>query len=40
MPSRYITLEDGRRIRDPRSTQAWRKLAHSLAGDKLSPAWT
>ena len=34
MPSRYITLEDGRRIRDPRSTQAWRKLAKQAAHEE------
>jgi hypothetical protein len=34
MPSRFITTEDGRRIRDPRSTQAWRKLAKRVAREE------
>lgn len=34
MPSRFITTRDGRRIRDPRSTQAWRKLAKQVAREE------
>lgn len=34
MPSRFITTADGRRIRDPRSTQAWRKLAKQVAREE------
>ncbi|WP_067428322.1 HNH endonuclease [Nocardioides jensenii] len=31
MATRLITTPDGRRIPDPRSTQAWRKLAKRVA---------
>lgn len=31
MPTRMIATHDGRRIPDPRSTQAWRKLAKQVA---------
>jgi 5-methylcytosine-specific restriction endonuclease McrA len=34
MPSRFITTADGRRIRDPRSTQAWRRLAKQAAREE------
>lgn len=34
MPSRLITTPDGRRIPDPRSTQAWRRLAKQVADEE------
>lgn len=34
MPSRFITTADGQRIRDPRSTQAWRRLAKQAAREE------
>ncbi|MGH4002207.1 MAG: HNH endonuclease, partial [Pseudonocardiaceae bacterium] len=34
MATRLITTTDGRRIPDPRSTQAWRKLAKQVAREE------
>lgn len=34
MASRFITTADGRSIRDPRSTQAWRRLAKQAAREE------
>lgn len=34
MASRFITTADGRRIRDPRSTQAWRKLSKQVCREE------
>ncbi len=34
MPTRLITTADGRRIPDPRSTQAWRRLAKQAAREE------
>lgn len=34
MPSRFITTVDGRRIRDPRSTQAWRRLSKRVCREE------
>jgi 5-methylcytosine-specific restriction endonuclease McrA len=34
MPTRYLTTSDGRRIPDPRGTQAWRKLAKQAAREE------
>lgn len=34
MSTRLITTVDGRRIPDPRSTQAWRKLAKQVATEE------
>lgn len=31
MPTRLITTRDGRRIPDPRGTQAWRRLSKRVA---------
>lgn len=33
MPTRYVTI-NGRRVIDPRSTQAWRKLAKQVAREE------
>src|SRR4051794_10040219 len=33
MPTRYVTIS-GRRVIDPRSTQAWRKLAKQVAREE------
>lgn len=30
MPTRYLTTSGGRRIADPRGTQAWRRLAKQV----------
>lgn len=34
MPTRLLTCADGRRIPDPRSLQAWRKLAKQVAREE------
>ena len=34
MPSRFITTTDGRVIRDPRSTNAWRKLSKQVVREE------
>lgn len=34
MPTRLITTADGHQIPDPRSTQAWRKLAKQAAREE------
>ncbi|GAA5154743.1 hypothetical protein GCM10023340_38790 [Nocardioides marinquilinus] len=34
MPTRYVTLATGRRIPDPRGTQAWRRLAKRAAREE------
>lgn len=34
MPTRLITCADGRRIPDPRSTAAWRRLAKQAASEE------
>lgn len=34
MPTRIITTPDGRKVSDPRSTKAWRRLAKQAARDE------